>query len=145
MTRLLRRLRHAGFVLPAVLTAGLWLKGLHRGLPGLSCPLRALTGIPCPACYLTRATAAALTGQLQSSLELHAFGPLVAAGLLAWSVLAIHQRRLVLRGLPSWLQAQRLLGWGAVGLMGYWLLRLGSGLGFSGFPGFPDQLITPLE
>ncbi|MGB0825776.1 MAG: DUF2752 domain-containing protein, partial [Synechococcus sp.] len=43
-----------------MLTGALWLKGLHPGLPGLGCPLRALTGVPCPTCFLTRATAATL-------------------------------------------------------------------------------------
>ena len=74
----------AGFHLPATLTGYLWLKGLQPHLPGLSCPLRTLTGIPCPTCYLTRATSAALTGDLAGSIRWHAFGPLVAAGLLWW-------------------------------------------------------------
>ncbi len=129
LNRFVRRLAHAGYLLPATLTSYLWLKGLHPGLPGLSCPLRALTGIPCPTCYLTRATSAALSGQLGESLALHAFGPLAAVALLWWSVVAIRQRRLIPRRLPAWP-----LGWGAAALMTYWLLRLwlSVGLGWQG-------------
>lgn len=134
VNRFLRRLQDAGCLLPAALTAGLWLKGLHPWLPGLSCPLRRLTGLPCPTCFLTRATSAALTGDLPASLRLHAFGPLVAVALVGWSVVAIRQRRLVPRQLPAWP-----LGWSAAALVAYWVLRLvGSygraGLGWLAFP-----------
>lgn len=131
--RLQQRLPHAGWLLPASLTSYLWLKGLHPGLPGLSCPLRALTGVPCPTCFLTRATSAALSGNLAQAVELHAFSPLAAGALLWWSVLAIQQRRLLPRDLQTWP-----LGWGMIMLVAYWLLRmwLSFGLGLRGFPGF---------
>jgi hypothetical protein len=121
-------------VLPVALTGYLGLKGLHPSLPGWPCPLRALTGIPCPTCFLTRAIGAALSGDLASSIELHAFGPLAAAALLGWSALAIRQRRLVPRGIPAWP-----LGLAAAGLTLYWLLRLWLTfrLGLRGFPAFP--------
>ena len=133
-TRLWAQLRQAGFLLPAGLTGYLWIKGLHPDLPGLSCPLRRLTGIPCPACFLTRATSAALIGDLPGSLTLHAFGPAAAAALVWWSITAIRQRRLVPRGLPT-----LPFGMAAVGLMAYWLLRLGLSFGLHrwGFPAFP--------
>ena len=120
--------------MPAALTGYLGLKGLHPGLPGFACPLRALTGIPCPTCFLTRATAAALTGDLRTSVQLHAFGPLAAAGLLVWSLLAIRQRRLLPRDLPAWPLAAA-----GLGLLAYWLLRLwlSFGLSLRGFPAFP--------
>ncbi|MGB1622923.1 MAG: DUF2752 domain-containing protein [Synechococcus sp.] len=120
LNRFLRHLQQAGFLLPAGLTGVLWLKGLHPGLPGLSCPLRALTGIPCPTCYLTRATSAALTGNLGESIQWHAFGPVVATALLVWSAWAIQQRRLwpIVR-LARWPLA---LGGGS--LLVYWVLRL---------------------
>lgn len=117
-------------LIPAALTGGLWLKGLHPWLPGLSCPLRRLTGIPCPTCFLTRATSAALTGDLPTAMRLHAFGPVLAAALLWWSVVAIRQRRLVPRQLPAWP-----LGWGAVALVGYWVLRLVGSYGRAGLDG----------
>ena len=121
MNRFLRRLQGTGYVLPAVLTGTLWLKGLHPGLPGLACPLRAITGVPCPTCFLTRATGAALAGDLRESLQWHPFGPTTALALVLWSVLALQQRRLLPRGLPLWPVP---LGAGA--LIGYWLLRLGT-------------------
>ncbi|MCS5692291.1 DUF2752 domain-containing protein [Cyanobium sp. FGCU-6] len=123
------RLRRFGFLLPAAVTGSLWLKGLHPGLPGWSCPLRALSGIPCPTCFLSRATSAALIGDLPLSLHLHAFGPAVAAGLLLWSAVAIRQRRLLPRSTAGPLPLARLGGMGAVLLLSYWALRLGP-LGF---------------
>ena len=135
MRRFLGRIRHAGVLLPAALTGYLWLKGQHPLLPGMPCPLRALTGIPCPTCFLTRATAAALTGDLDGSVQLHAFGPIAAAGLVWWSITAIRQRRLMPGDLPAWPLAVA-----GLGLLSYWLLRLWLryGLGFVGFPAFPS-------
>ncbi len=134
--RFLQRIRSSGCLLPTGLTCSLWLKGLHPGLPGWSCPFRALTGIPCPTCYLTRATAASLTGNLDRALQLHAFGPLVAVALVTWSIVSIRQRRLLPPGIPAWP-----LGAGVIALLGYWFLRLGVSLG--GWTG-PGLLHFPL-
>lgn len=127
--KLFGRLQHAGFLLPATLTGYLWLKGGQPHLPGWSCPLRALTGIPCPTCFLTRATELALRGDLAGSFEQHIFGPVVALGLISWSLSAIQRRQLMpgrpRRRLTSWLMAAT-----GISLMGYWLVRLRLG----GFP-----------
>lgn len=53
-------------------------------LPLWPCPVRELTGIPCPTCYLTRSWMAAWRGDLAASLHWHPLGlPLLlaAAGL----------------------------------------------------------------
>jgi hypothetical protein len=117
--------------LPALLTGYLWLKGSHPSLPGLSCPLRALTGIPCPTCFLTRATAAALNGRFGEAVELHAFGPIAAACLLVWSVQAFRGGRLV----PERLRPSHLLLAAGLLLL-YWMGRLGLtyGAGIAAFP-----------
>ena len=127
-------MQRAGYLLPTVLTGALWLKGLHPGLPGLGCPLRALTGVPCPTCFLTRATAAALTGDLSSSLQWHLFGPVVAGVLVLWSAVALHQRRLF----PLQPRSKAFIGIG-IALVAYWIVRLllSYGFGFVGGLGFP--------
>ena len=136
LRRFLQRIQASGYLLPTGLLGGLWLKGLHPGLPGWSCPLRALTGIPCPTCYLTRATATSLTGNLDGALQLHAFGPVVAVALVSWSIASIRQRRLLPRGIPAWP-----LGAGVMAILSYWLLRLG--VSFGGWAG-SDLLRFPL-
>jgi hypothetical protein len=102
----------------------LWLKGLHPQLPGFSCPLRALTGIPCPTCFLTRAISAALTGDLDNALHWHLFGPVMAAVLVGWSVVSIRQRRLVPQGVIQGVAARPTIALSTGALLAYWLLRL---------------------
>ncbi len=66
-------------------------------------------------------------------MELHAFGPLVAACLVGWSALAIGQRRLW-PALPRIRRAVRpltLVPALVLALVGYWLMRLT----LQGFPG----------
>ena len=94
----------------------------------------ALTGIPCPGCFLTRATSAALTGRLQESCELHLFGPLTAVALLSWSVMAIRRKRFTPNGVSL-----ASVAIAASALFSYWLGRvwLSYGMGHQGFPGFP--------
>lgn len=118
----------ASCLLPAGLTVYLWIKGGYPYLPGWSCPLRGLTGIPCPTCFLTRATEHALRGDFGGAFQLHAGGPLLAAGLIGWSLLALRQRQLWPQPLVRWCRRPWLLGLAASALLSYWLLRLGLGL-----------------
>jgi hypothetical protein len=41
------------------------------------CPLRAVTGVPCPSCGITRALALLERGHLAAAVRLHPFAPLV--------------------------------------------------------------------
>ena len=117
--------------MPASLTGYLWLKGHQPMLPGWPCPLRSLTGVPCPGCFLTRATSASLHGDWSEALSQHAFGPLVATALVVWSIQALRQRRLAPQGLKRWHA-------GVLGstLLAYWGIRaaLQYGLGMEVFP-----------
>ena len=69
----------------------------------------------------------ALRGDLANSVQHHAFGPVVAAGLVWWSVRATQQRQLLrpllFNGL-SRLLTRALLAATGIGLISYWLLRL---------------------
>ena len=82
--------------------------------PPLACPLRDLTGIPCPLCGMTRACVAAVHGHLATSL---AFNP---AGLLVIVAAVIA----VLR--PQWLTRLRAPAWLLLaGFAALWLWNIG--------------------
>jgi hypothetical protein len=88
-------------------------------LPLWSCPLRALTGVPCPTCYLTRSVLATFRGDLVGALRWHAFGPpLVLAGFALLGHQLLRGRSPDPRRLGGGLLAATLL------LLLYWLLRL---------------------
>jgi len=61
------------------------------------CPLRALTGIPCPTCYGTRAMLALVAGEWQAALRLN---PLVALGGTGLAAFVPWALATVLIGLP---------------------------------------------
>ena len=112
--------RRSGWISLGVLAAlVLRARGLPLLLPG--CPLRTLTGIPCPTCFLTRSALATLHGDLGEALELHLFGPPLVLGLgwVGWRQ-GVLGRDLPRLGASGWLV---LLGLGS-GLGFYWILRL---------------------
>lgn len=123
--------RRLASVLPAILSGYLFVKGFHTELPGLSCPLRALTGIPCPGCYLTRAVAASLHGDLATAVHWHPIGPVAAVLLLVWSLVSLRQKRLV----PAQGSGVALAGL-AVLLAVAWIVRMIGTYGY-GLPWFP--------
>ncbi len=59
-----------GAVYPAVLA--------HTGWPGLPCPLRTLTGVPCPFCGMTTATVAISHGEWGSAAAANPLAGLAA-------------------------------------------------------------------
>jgi hypothetical protein len=63
------------------------------------CPLRAVTGIPCPSCGLTRALAHLERGHLAEALKFHPFSPLLfvlALGLLILLLLEMATAKAIL-------------------------------------------------
>ena len=96
------------------------LAGGSRALPlGLwRCPLRQLTGIPCPTCYLTRSVLAALQGNLAQALQWHAFGPVLVVLGAALGLWMAAGGSVSLPWLARAGGALAVLGWL------YWLLRL---------------------
>lgn len=101
--------------LQAVRRAGVAMVGLGLVLPalphhpGLPCPLRTLTGVPCPSCGMTTAVEAAVSGHLRASLAANPFGVvaiIVALVILArpgWRVARIPWALLGSGALVSWL------------------------------------------
>ena len=88
-----------GAVYPAVVA--------HTGWPGLPCPLRTLTGVPCPFCGMTTATVALSHGEWASAAAANPLVYLVAI-LVAGTVPVLLARTVGLAGGPRpWPAAKR--------------------------------------
>jgi hypothetical protein len=82
--------------------------------PSAACPLRTLTGIPCPLCGMTRAVVAAVHGHLGTSLAFNPGGIVV----LALAVVALLR--------PQWLARVRLPWWSFAIVFGaLWVWNIG--------------------
>ena len=93
----------------------------------LLCGFRALTGIPCPGCGMTRAMAALARGEWTAALRYHPFAPLVLAE-GAWLWAAVGAALLRGRALAiSNVLLQRLVIWQAAAFVALWLGRLATG------------------
>ena len=92
MNKAVLNLLRRKYFLPSGLLIYLYLKNYYS-LPGISCPLRQFTGIPCPTCFLTRSTCMALQGNLEDSFKMHIFGPFVALFLIIWSLKSIKTKQ----------------------------------------------------
>jgi hypothetical protein len=113
------------FGLAAVAVAHMGL--VFAGQPGLACPCRALTGVPCPGCGLSTATALLLRGEWAASLRAHAFAPLFLAAfgvMLALAVAPEAWRRVAVARVVRWERSTRFTTWAGGALLGYWSLRL---------------------
>ena len=101
----LQPLRYLG---AAMLALGVLLPHLP-GDPGLPCPLRTTTGVPCPLCGMTTSVKAALRGDLHAAFTANPFGILavVTAFVLlarpAWRRLQLPAGLLLGGGLMAWL------------------------------------------
>lgn len=86
---------------------------------GLACPFRLSTGLDCPACGATRATASLLTGNLVQALHYNALWiaaglPLFVVGLMGQLLGAEHRRT---ERWPRWAGLPLVLG-----ILGVWTL-----------------------
>lgn len=75
-----------GIVIAALLPAG----GIEDG-PVL-CPFRALTGLPCPGCGLTRSWVYLMHGDLGSALASNWFGPVLILAVIVLAVVSVRAR-----------------------------------------------------
>jgi hypothetical protein len=64
----------------APLAGSYWYSQGYR-LPFLGCPIRHLTGIPCPTCGMTRSFMAIAQGDWNQAVTHHLFGPVLFVGL----------------------------------------------------------------
>jgi hypothetical protein len=85
----LRELRSAG----ALMLAGALVLPVLPGHPGLACPLRALTGVPCPLCGMTTSVVDSAHGDVHGGLAASPAG--LAAVVLAVALLIVRPRRIV--------------------------------------------------
>lgn len=82
--------------------------------PEVACPLRALTGVPCPLCGMTRAIVAAAHGHAGESLAFNPGGVI----LLVLAVVAIVR--------PAWLARLQLPTWSLLAIVGaLWVWNIG--------------------
>ena len=110
--------------LSGVLGIGLVLAFTSLELP-LICPLRTLTGVPCPFCGMTTGTVATLRGNLTPAVQANPFGPLVPVG-ASWGILDRIRRIVKNRPRRVWSQlARRLaLAGAATALLTSWVFQL---------------------
>ena len=104
------------------------------GVPFWTCPIRAITGIPCPGCGLTRATFDLFRGDVYSSIKTHAFAPFFVfafALLIAVLVLPKEQGNSLIETIRGIELRTRLTPILLALLFFYWFLRI---LGFIPFP-----------
>jgi hypothetical protein len=125
-------MRRALFVLPLAsavfVVSAMW---SPSDLPGFTlCPLRALTGYPCPGCGMTRAFCSIGHGELARAIGYNALSPLVFLAVLGvWAhalatILKLEGARAALERMMPGARAARLLL--ALTLV-WWLARLKGG------------------
>ena len=123
MNRFILNLLQKKYFLPSGVISYLFLKNYYS-LPGISCPIRQITGVPCPTCFLTRSTCLALQGDFENSFKMHIFGPFIALFLIIWSIKSIKTKKLF-----PFLINEKLFLVSLLSLISYWIFRL-----FFGFP-----------
>jgi uncharacterized protein DUF2752 len=98
----------------------------HTGWPGLPCPLRTLTGVPCPFCGMTTATVAISHGQWASAAAANPLAYLAAALAAATIPVLLARAAGLAPGPRPWPEAsRRRVRWALAVLVGLsWLFQL---------------------
>jgi hypothetical protein len=97
------------------------------GLPGWTCPFKAVFGIPCPGCGLTAAIDELLHGQVPAALHTYAFAPIFLVAFLVLLVAVTLPKTMRTRLAEAVARMERRTGiaaWVLSGLMLYWVVRL---------------------
>lgn len=92
---------------------------MQSALPVPGCPLRELTGVPCPLCGSTRAFAALAGLDFLGALRLNPLVSIAAGGVIAWSAFMLLRRNQPVASVQRWsgapwkwlLAAALLLNW----------------------------------
>lgn len=124
--------KRKGWIIVAAFLGAMAYLVLSHNVPGtgfIGCPFRWLTGLSCPGCGMTRATAHFLHGDPVGAVHYHPFGPLV---LTAFAVVAAHYlvqnlvgRRLDYAALRLWKRVERpVLGAVAISMLLFGAIRL---------------------
>ena len=120
--------RWLGLVLLAALCLQVSLTSL--GLSGWQCPVKAVFGVPCPGCGMSRALALLFKGEWRAALAEHAFAPVFVLGGVLVLVVSLLPRRLHRAAVDRLAILEARSGIVAIvlfGLIAYWLARLVSG------------------
>ncbi len=91
------------------------------------CPVREVTGVPCPGCGLTRAVMLLLRGDFYGALKMHAYAPLLLIALILLFGAAVLPREYSQRltKLVARLESRTALGATLLALLPiYWIVRL---------------------
>jgi hypothetical protein len=97
------------------------------GLPAWNCPIRAVTGLPCPGCGLTRATMQFVRGDFAGSFQTHAFAPIFLFTLLLMGIALVlpkSKRNNMIMKVAHFERRSGITAWVLSLLMFYWAFRL---------------------
>jgi Protein of unknown function (DUF2752) len=78
---------------------------------GLPCPLRTLTGVPCPFCGMTTAATSLAAGRLHDALAANPFALVLAGGTLVMALLMVARAVGAAPTAVAWPPARRRLAW----------------------------------
>jgi hypothetical protein len=97
------------------------------GIQGWQCPILMTTGVPCPGCGLSRASAALLNGDWKRMAELHIFAPfLILAALITGLIAFVPEKFRVdlIEFIELFEEKTRITLFLLIGLIIYWCIRL---------------------